>query len=625
MTKKIACIVLCLWAIMSLSYAQTNAPNYQNIIRSGARAELAPFFHGVASGDPLATRVILWTRLTTDSIVAQVHWRVATDTAMSQIVDSGSVQTNASRDFCVKVDVQNLQPNRYYYYEFEYMGQRSIRGRTRTLPVGDTDSIRLAAVSCANYEAGFFNVYNALAKRNDIDYLLHLGDYIYEYGNGSVSNLRPIEPLHEIINLVDYRLRYSYYKLDYDLIMLHQQYPFICIWDDHETANDAWRGGAQNHSQGAEGLWEDRKSYASQAYYEWLPIRRQDMQDSQRIYRVFRMGDLFQLSMLDTRIQGRDQQNGIDPNPNRSILGQAQFNWFCNNIDTSTALWQIVGQQVSMTKMYAPISLNPPIGALYRADGWDGYGAERDRLFDTILQKNINNMVVLTGDLHSAWASSLPTDFYQPSTGAGAAGVEFITNSVSSPNHNTPAAISDMLVVNPHISFIQTIGHGYLLLDINKNRSFAHFYNVNTVAIDLYSDNFTVGYYVNNGQRVLNYVNQAANTNPNLYPCPAPLSVRVGTGLQINYTSQERQTVLMGVYPNPFEAEISLQYSLSQGVKVQIEIYTLTGQWLHTETLGEQAAGWHTARVNLADLSPNTYILKITMGDKTQTRLIYKS
>ena len=216
MMKNFTCIIFSLWEIIACSYAQVNAPAYQNIIRSGARAELAPFFHGVASGDPLATQVILWTRITTDSSTAQVRWRIATDTAISQIIDSGVVQTDANRDFCVKVDVQNLQPNRYYYYEFEYLGQRSIRGRTRTLPVGDVDNIRLAAVSCANYEAGFFNVYNALAKRNDIDYLLHLGDYIYEYGNGAVSNVRPVEPLNEIINLADYRLRYSYYKLDYD-------------------------------------------------------------------------------------------------------------------------------------------------------------------------------------------------------------------------------------------------------------------------------------------------------------------------------------------------------------------------------------------------------------------------
>jgi len=622
--KNFTCIIFSLWAIIACSYAQVTTPNYQNIIRSGARAELAPFFHGVASGDPLATQVILWTRITTDSSTAQVRWRIATDTAISQIIDSGVVQTDANRDFCVKVDVQNLQPNRYYYYEFEYLGQRSIRGRTRTLPVGDVDNIRLAAVSCANYEAGFFNVYNALAKRNDIDYLLHLGDYIYEYGNGAVSNVRPVEPLNEIINLADYRLRYSYYKLDYDLILLHQQYPFICVWDDHETANDAWRGGAQNHSPSTEGLWEDRKSYAAQAYYEWLPIRRQDMIDSQRIYRNFRMGDLFQLSMLDTRIQGRDQQNGIDPNPNRTILGRPQFDWFCNNMDTSTALWQVVGQQVSMTKMYAPISLNPLVGALYRGDGWDGYGAERNRLFDTILQKNINNVVVLTGDLHSAWASNLPTDFYQPSTGAGSAGVEFITNSVSSPNHTTPASIIDMMAVNPHIYFIQTLGHGYTLLDINKQRSHCHFYTVSNTNTEIYTDNFTSSYYVNSGQRQLIVSNQEVRANMWLYPSPAPLEVRNNPTNSVLYDNNRLETVLMGVYPNPFDTEITLQYSLAQVAKVQVQIYTLSGQLLQTESFGARATGWHTERFYPSNLAAGQYILKVQMGDRIQTRFIRK-
>ena len=624
MIKKL--LLCCFYLLINIVYSQNpfSVPAHLKAIRSGAIADLAPFFHGVASGDPLHNSLIIWTRLTTDSITAQVSWRIATDTGMLQIIDSGLYSTNASKDFSVKVDVQNLQANHYYYYEFEYQGKRSLRGRRRTLPIGDVDSIRFASVSCANYENGFFNVYNALANRNDIDYVLHLGDYIYEYQTGLVSNLRIVEPLNEIINLYDYRARYSYYKLDYDLILLHQQYPFICIWDDHETANDSWAGGAQNHTDGAEGLWANRKSYATRAYQEWLPIRRPDPIDSQRIYRMFRIGDLVQLSMLDTRLQGRNQQNGIDLSINRTILGNQQFDWFCNNMDTSTALWQLVGQQVSMTKMFRPISISPPTGALYRADGWDGYSAERNRLFDTIIQKQINNFVVLTGDLHSGWASNLPTVNYNPNTRQGSAGVEFICNSITSPNHTIPASINDMLFINPHISYIELTGHGYVVLDVNKQRSQAHFYNVGRIDSLNYVDNLTAMYFVNNGERHLNIANQQATANPAHYPSPAPLSIRG------NYVNIERNpyvnldNALINLYPNPFYNQITIQYSLKTTANVSLQIANLAGQRLFFTNIGQRGIGLNSETINIDNLAAGTYLVTIMLGDKIHTRQIVK-
>ena len=239
----------------------------------------APFYHGVASGDPLHDRVIIWTRVTPDEInndSIRVNWRIATDTMIFDVVNSGYFYTKQERDYTVKVDVTGLNPSTCYYYDFEVDGKFSVPGRAITADLGDNENVRFAVVSCSNYEYGYFNVYSALAERNDVNAVLHLGDYIYEYATGGYSaNIanRSHEPAHEIVTLDDYRLRYSHYHLDTDLQRIHQQYPFICVWDDHESANDSWLDGAENHDPATQGNWIDRKNNAKKAYFEWLPIR----------------------------------------------------------------------------------------------------------------------------------------------------------------------------------------------------------------------------------------------------------------------------------------------------------------------------------------------------------------
>jgi alkaline phosphatase D len=290
-------------AALLLPFAISAQNNPNEPTRSGAIECLAPFFHGVASGDPQQDRVILWTRVTTDSTNAVVNWRIASDTAITNIINSGTVTTDDTKDFTVKVDATGLQPFTWYYYEFETEGKRSVRGRTRTLPVGDIDSLRFAIVSCADYTNGYYNAYAKITERNDIFAVIHLGDYIYEYGGGTAP--RNHEPSNEILTLGDYRIRHSHYKLDEDLMRLHQQYPFFAVWDDHETANNAWFGGAENHTPGTEGDWFDRKAAGVHAYYEWMPLRMPDPAETMRIFRKFNIGDLIDLYMMDTRLQGR--------------------------------------------------------------------------------------------------------------------------------------------------------------------------------------------------------------------------------------------------------------------------------------------------------------------------------
>lgn len=600
------------------------AQNPEDAGRTGARADLAPFYHGVASGDPLTDAVIIWTRVTTDSASVQVSWKMATDTAMLNVVASGLTSTDASKDYTVKVDVTGLQPNTFYYYEFMAYNKYSVRGRTKTAPTGDVDSIRFAVVSCSNLPQGYFNAYNRITARNDVDAVLHLGDYIYEYGDGQYGTTRPYDPANEIITLSDYRVRHSQYKLDQDLMRMHQQYPMMAIWDDHETANNSWYGGAENHTPGTEGDWFARKDAGIRAYYEWMPLRMPDQQDTQRIYRKFSYGDLLDLYMLDTRLEGREVQNGTgNTSPTRTLLGQQQFNWLCSNMRTSNARWQILGQQVMMAPLNVqPLSFLPPIYP--NDDQWDGYSGERLRLYDTLFSNNIQNMVVLTGDIHTSWGNDLPTDTYNGSTGAGSAGVEFVITSVTSPGLDFLAGIGSGLVMgaNDHMKYVDLEKHGYLILDINKTRTQGEWIYVDRIDAPSTVEAFDEAWYCNNGERHLRQGNNQSVANPGNIGVPAPLDPRIFvTGVK---QTSGTETVLLGVYPNPFEQQLTLQYHLHQAAKVEITLFDLQGRQVLHRDLGTQSAGLVEERLDLPNLPAGSYVVVVHLGDKKHQRMLVK-
>jgi alkaline phosphatase D len=465
------------------------------------------FDHGVASGDPLHDRVIIWSRVTPANWErgVTVKWRVARDARMRQIVARGRVETDILRDFTIKVDVTGLEPARTYYYEFSTHGARSPVGRTRTLPV-NAQAARLATVSCSNLPAGLFNVYALIARRADLDAVLHLGDYLYEYandtfGDGAALGRVPV-PDREILSLVDYRQRHAQYKLDADLQAAHRQHPFICVWDDHEFANNTWKDGADNHNpEQGEGDWPARKQAAMRAYFEWMPIR--ETAEQSRIYRQFRFGDLADLLMLDTRAHGRDQQSRArsagpdvgypadDPaanDPARTLLGFDQEDWLARNLSQSHAdgvTWRLLGQQVLM----AQLSLTRG-QSLLNFDVWDGYAPARQRLFDSMRDPRIGNLVVLTGDIHSSWANELtanPWDpaTYDPATGRGVLGVEFATPAVSSPGIADPVEAAlragRFRSLSPHMKYVELHQRGYVLLDIDRERVQGEFWHVATV------------------------------------------------------------------------------------------------------------------------------------------------
>lgn len=457
----------------------------------------ADFLHGVASGDPLQDKVILWTRLTPVDLSAslKVTWEIATNDQFNQNLKTGMVQTTKTDDFTVKVDATGLQAGTTYYYRFRFGSKISPVGQTKTLPIS-TNKVSFAVCSCSNYPAGYFYVYREMAKQN-VDVVIHLGDYIYEYGAdgyatedaAKLGRTLPSDNNKEIIKLDDYRKRYALYRQDKDLQAAHQRHPFIVIWDDHELANDTWRDGAENH-QDNEGSFSTRKLEALQAYFEWMPIRPVSSTDHLNIYRQFNFGSLVQLTMLDTRIIARDKQleykdymtaSGLDAqkfqtdltDPKRTLMGYTQRDWLVDKLKQSTAIWNVVGQQVLMSKMWIPAELLASLGQItsggtssdtlakmtaqitelvtlklrleqgdptltvqekarvttlvpYNLDAWDGYYAEREFVYGKLAEFN-KKIIVLAGDTHNAWTS------YLYDQKGEYVGVELATSSVSSP------------------------------------------------------------------------------------------------------------------------------------------------------------------------------------------------
>ncbi|MFM8913247.1 MAG: alkaline phosphatase D family protein, partial [Flammeovirgaceae bacterium] len=448
----------------------TSRPWYEAVAKHFDES-LKPFYHGVASGDPLSDRVIIWTRVTPDDSLSSigVKWQMATDEQFTSVVRSDSLATNPGRDYTVKVDVAGLLPDQVYYYRFTALGKTSLVGRTKTAPVEAKDSLKFAVVSCANWEWGYFNAYDKIADRPVLDAVLHLGDYIYEYGvakYGDTTIGRLNIPPYEIVSLQDYRTRYSLYRLDKGLRRVHQLQPMIAIWDDHEVANNATVTGAQNH-QPEEGDYEKRKAAARKTYYEWMPIR-----ENQELYRSFSFGPLADVVMLDERLAGRDREITDPKNPDlnkaeRTMLGAKQLQWFQEQLKSSKATWKLIGNQVIFSDVY----LQKVFPKMPRnLDSWDGFPAEKKKLVDFINEDKISNLVFVSGDTHASWAIEAATGItknYKPFA------IELGTTSVSSGNgdERKPAdsvnlAEQALMKENPHIKYVNDRDHGYLLLTL---------------------------------------------------------------------------------------------------------------------------------------------------------------
>lgn len=481
------------------------------------------FTHQLASGEPTQNSVLLWTRYVSEG-EPMLRAEIAEDAEFGRVVARGETAARNAHDFTAKLVIGDLAPGRWYFYRFIAPdGTASAIGRTRTLPEGPVGQFRLGVMSCSNFRFGHFNAYGHAAARNDLDLIVHTGDYFYEYEMGRYPNEeqalagRDLMPSREILALTDYWLRYAAYRTDPNLAALHRNYPMIARWDDHEIANDPWQGGAENH-QPDEGDWEARKRAAMQAYHDWMPV-------SDAPWDSYQIGDLATIIMPETRLTARSEQldyavavgdgsavaeslaafrDGPWSDDARTIMGAEQEAWVARQMAASTASgtrWQILGQQVVMGRTYFPLPLAQEIAgsdnetvrqraALFAAatqaglplnlDAWDGYPAARTRLLNAAQEADAN-LIVLSGDSHNGWAFDLQQDDAN-------VGVEMAGHSVTSPGFESfvpqvsPDAMAQSMVeASPDMRWADTSGRGYVTVTLTPDAARSEWLFLDTV------------------------------------------------------------------------------------------------------------------------------------------------
>ncbi|MEO1021687.1 MAG: alkaline phosphatase D family protein [Bacteroidota bacterium] len=484
---------------LALVQCTPKEPTYVNqLVETGfdLTESMAPFYHGVASGDPQQTSVLLWTRVTPPfHQPVTVSWKLAEDARFSKVIASGSVKTDRTKDYTVKVIPEGLTPGTRYYYQFEAFGKSSITGRTNTFPEGDVDAFTLAFASCSNYQFGPFNAYNRIADNDTINAVLHLGDYIYEYEAGRYGDSTTTRfhiPDTELTTLQDYRERYAQYRLDEGLRRAHQQHPFINIWDDHELSNNAYDMGAQNHQPETEGTWDAKKAAAVQAYFEWLPVRDEY---KPTLYRSFSIGNLADLMMLEGRLQRTQQADSVSEpsfgSTDRTMLGEQQKNWLKTELSNSKATWRIMGNQVMFSDLnVAHVNRGKP----KFLDMWAGYPVEQQELVRFFEEDDIDNILIFTGDFHSSLSSevthsALNPSVYSPENGNYAMASEFVVHSVNAANYNEYIGDEGAREIdtryknpeyNPNVVYANTRDHGYVLLKLTDEEAIVEYRYVHT-------------------------------------------------------------------------------------------------------------------------------------------------
>lgn len=495
------------------------------------------FQHGIASGDPDHDSVVLWTRVAPGRATGKIQWELATDPQFEEIVTNGAVTTDSGRDFTVKVLAGGLRPGAVYYYRFRAGDVLSPVGRTRTIPDGHLSRLGIALASCSNHAFGFFNAYDAIARDPDVEFVLHTGDYIYEYGvdgwGGDVSRKigRMHEPAHEIISLADYRLRHAQYKRDAGSQAMHAAHPFIACWDDHESANNPWTGGAQNHQPETEGSWKKRRDASIRAYFEWMPVREPAPGRSRmEFWRSYVFGDLATLVTLETRHTARARQidyadyaktinssadaaqlrDKIIGAPGRKLLSPELEGYLSKALHHSVKIgqpWRLIGNPMPIARMIVPDLVkmgmlpdpedNPGASLAAKAlawkgkwslpfypDTWDGYPWARERLYDLSREAGASDLVFLTGDSHSFWANKLADGQGRP------AGLELGTAGVSSPGDFIASEFGTELSQKldhafaeyvPEVIWTDNMHQGYVRLELEHGSASASYIAVDTV------------------------------------------------------------------------------------------------------------------------------------------------
>ncbi|MBC8103356.1 MAG: alkaline phosphatase D family protein [Cytophagales bacterium] len=512
----------------------------------GQVASGSPFTLGVASGDPLPDGVVLWTRLATDPLNASgtggmpqrnipIRWEVARDAAMTQIVQSGTVLALAQDAHSVHVELSGLESATLYFYRFRSGAFVSPVGRTKTAPAfnAPTDLFRFAFVSCSDYQNGFFAAYQRLAEevtRGDLDLVVHLGDYLYEYDpistteaaaiGGRQHNTNPAPPAgqvrldtEQLQFLADYRLRHAQYKTDPSLQEAHRLYPWVTVWDDHEIEN--------NHANDIDEITDDplvtpaqfllQRAAAYKAYYEHMPLRRTSLPSgaNMQLYRRLRFGNLAEFHMLDTRQYRTDQpvdrSTGIgfvlsnsdfrpglpaNGNPTGTLTGAEQEAWLLEGLAASTATWNVLGNQVMMAQFNYGKFIPPASGGniIYNVDQWDGYGANRQRILNAMntLRGPNKNFVVITGDIHSAWVHDLKANYADPDNPGDTVGTELVCSSVTADfpiGFIAPVSAAATPTQTPWTKYFNGAQKGYVVCTLTPTQWFTDFRYVETALV----------------------------------------------------------------------------------------------------------------------------------------------
>ena len=627
----VICFHLCCYLNI---YSQDFSTAYPNN-RSVADTTIAPFYHGVASGDPLSDRVIIWTRVTSNDIFDTVYWYVATDSTMENIISKGKYFTSANKDHTVKIDVTGLTANTYYYYTFYSKGRFSQVGRTKTMPVGEVNNLRIGVLSCSNYSFGYFNAYDILNERNDVDFIMHLGDYIYEdgYHNDGIDTLhRRVFPEYDAYDKPSYEMRYSWYRLDPSLRELHRQYPWVVIWDDHEFANDAFRDTSFQHHPLTQGTWADRKKAAIEAFKEWIPFR-EDTAKCNIINYTQHIGNLADIIYTENRIQRDTFDNSLQflslligtnnplsyAKPNLSALGSKQLNWICNELKTSDAKWKILANQLAFT----PFFIKGPLQLKSRfPSSWDFYPWDRKHILDTVAKNNIKNFVVLSADAHVAMAFDVVHDSipYSASNGTGSLGVEFVCDNAVYGNFFSGME-PFMFQYNPQLKYLNTNSQGFYILDIKPSRMCCDYWQIDSINTLNTKKTYLKTFCTEDN---MCHLKEEVGPIPPVNTYAPLLSYHVNTAITITGVPLVYGNIeVLKLYPNPTKNYINIQFSNLETNNVQVFLYDMTGRMLQEVNLGLKIKGLNSCTIHFPNFASGQYILDfVSEGIHNQNKII---
>lgn len=565
----------------------------------------APFYYGVASGDPTATQVVIWTRIDpTAGASVQVDWEIAADSSFTNVLQNGTATVDGSTDHTLAIDLSGLSPAQHYWYRFQGpQGNYSAIGRTKTAATGVSANIRLAIASCSSIYSGFFTAYRHIGERNDIDLMVHLGDYVYDFVDSDEEERVPVPYPTRPEDLEDWRDLHEYHLLDPDLRLARQRHPWINIWDNHDIASDSLPQFLQ----------------AVQAFREYVPMRLPDPNDPSRIYRAFSYGDLFDLFALDYEQYYHNDSIGNEASP----LGTAQRTWLLNELSNSNATWKIIANQ----KMFGQFSLAgfPAVipfgdGPVADSSAWDGHNAARNTILNHLDQNNIDNTIILSGDIHMSFNMDLPIDYnaYNSANGNGSVAVEFLPTSISRGNFDE-AGVSGFLatlaqnaiaLANSHHVFSELESHGYGLLDIRPDRSVGEYWYVNKLNASA-GQSFETGYQVMNGDNhwTRNSLNSPTVYAPSTSTTP-PLVTSIG---------------LLTAHPNPASDLLLVSFSPEASANLELTLKELqSGKVVREIFRGKVQTGKKQEfGVDVADLAAGSYLLDCkTEGKRKSLNLV---